>query len=122
MNIYSTLSASELSNIAGSLGITTYNVTDNGVRTHGKYAGKRHVSLTLRPLTERYRARSDSGRRLWAVDWEGHRDFMREVFGSDAGATIDSALARYRGQAEFERLHRLTGSNLGFGYREKVTA
>jgi len=125
MHIYSTLAASDLESIAQRLGIITYNVADHGMVSRGRNAGKHKVSLVLRPQTgsDRYRAFADySGRRKWAVTWEGHRDFMTNVFARDQSATIDSALARYRGVQEFLDLYPLTGSDLNHGFKAKVAA
>ena len=45
------------------------------------------------------------GRRLPAVSWEGHREFMLVVFERFPEARIKSAIADYKGRAEFFRLH-----------------
>lgn len=52
--------------------------------------------------------KSASGRRLHSASWEAHRAFLAEFFARYPGATVRSALANYRGKAEFERLHGAT--------------
>lgn len=43
------------------------------------------------------------GRRIAAVCWHGHRDFMRALFRTNPEARIKTALADYRGSEDFER-------------------
>lgn len=52
--------------------------------------------------------KSASGRRLHSANWEAHRAFLAEFFARYPGATVRSALATYRGKAEFERLYSAT--------------
>lgn len=44
-------------------------------------------------------------RRIAAVCWHGHRDYMRAVFDINPDARIQTALADYHGRDEFERTH-----------------
>lgn len=44
-----------------------------------------------------------SGRHMRKASWEAHRDVMKALFDVDADATIRTALATYRGKADFER-------------------
>jgi hypothetical protein len=58
-------------------------------------------------------------RRVAAVCWHGHRDFMREIFNRFPEARIKSALADYRGRMDFEQNYRSTagtsnGWNVGY--------
>ena len=48
-------------------------------------------------------------RKVNAVCWHGHRDFMREVFKINPDARIKSAVADYRGSDDFERTFPGTG-------------
>jgi hypothetical protein len=43
------------------------------------------------------------GRKIAAVCWHGHRDFMRALFRRAPEARIKTALADYRGELDFER-------------------
>lgn len=61
-----------------------------------------------------------NGRKIAAVCWHGHRDFMRALFRLAPEARIKSALADYRGSDDFERSYRATfgegnGYNLSYG-------
>jgi hypothetical protein len=56
-------------------------------------------------------------RKVNAVCWHGHRDFMREVFRINPDARIKSAVADYRGSDDFERTFPGTGHyNIGSSY------
>jgi hypothetical protein len=122
MHIYSVLGPEELDTIANVQGIRTVELRDLGpAPQRGRYAGKRHVALMLRPVTD-YKRRFKGERRVSAVTWEAHRDYMREIFARDPSATIDTVSARYRGADEFERLHAFTSRDpFGRSYG-KVTA
>lgn len=48
-----------------------------------------------------YARRSASGRRTNAADWFAHRDFLDALFLAEPRATVQSALATYRGRADF---------------------
>ena len=66
------------------------------------------------------RHESERPRRVNAVCWHGHREFMRAAFRVNPDARIKTALADYRGSDDFERTHRETfGSgnewNLAYG-------
>lgn len=62
--------------------------------------------------------RSASGRRTPAASWEAHRDFMRALFAIDPNGRIVTALADYRGAADFERKYCATAAhNCGSQYR-----
>lgn len=61
-----------------------------------------------------------AGRRIAAVCWHGHRDFMRALFRMQPEARIKTALADYRGVADFEMKYRDTQGegnryNLAYG-------
>lgn len=111
-----------LGDIADEMGIELYNFDTMKAPTRGKFKRERKFSFLLRPVngSDAYRARGQSGKRIWAVTWEGHRKFMVELFVRDPDAILDSALARYRGRQEFLDLHMLTGSDMNRGFRAKV--
>lgn len=88
-------------------GIQLFDTRDEGVRTRGKYAGKRALKLSLRPIDDTYRKQNPlTGRRIWAVDWFGHRDFMRGVFELDPTATFVTIVGTWAGSEDFEARHR----------------
>ena len=106
------LTVRDLENFAEEMGIQIYNVTDEGVRERGKYKDMRVIRFVLRPLhnsDDTYRlirdnpyAKSGSGkRRVWAISWQGHWDFMVKVFNHDPFARIESAIATYDGEMGF---------------------
>jgi len=49
------------------------------------------------------------GRKVAAVCWHGHRDFMRALYAEDPEARIKSAVADYRGRQDFEESFGSTG-------------
>jgi hypothetical protein len=84
-----------------------------GPTQHGR-GGVPRVSFTLKLADERYRRRGFTGRRIAAVCWHGHRDFMRACFALNPDGRIKSAMADYAGADEFERLFEGTGArNIG---------
>lgn len=120
MKIYTVLPLSELEAIADDMGITLYDVREDGQRVRGRHAGKFAYKFLLRPVTDKYRlVRSDpytkSGyRKVWAVSWHGHWDFMVKVFKADPDAFIQTALAKYDGREGFYREAPATGNrNIG---------
>lgn len=105
----------QLQDIATELSVSLY-----GMRKDG-----RALRFQLKPAGETrngnhiYQRTSASGwspeRRVHAVCWHGHRDFMREVFKLNADARIKTGWADYKGQADFlekfpETGHRNVGS------------
>lgn len=120
MHIYTTLNMQQLGTIAESVGVKLNDAQTMAPVSRGPRAGKNHLSTTIRPVDESTRE-VRNGRRIYACTWEAHRDFYRAIYAHDAEAEIDSAIARYRGADEFERLHRLTSRHLG-DFIGKVTA
>lgn len=131
----------DLERIASDMGITLYGAEDRGVKARGKNKGKRELSFLLRPLTDdwrMFRLRDDGEgmKRVWAVSWPGHYEFMRRLFGvnmvgpsllrTDPNARLVSAIAEYDGREEFLRKAPATGAkNIGsmvnpLLYREAV--
>lgn len=49
-----------------------------------------------------------SGRHMRKASWEAHRDVMAALFKLDPDAVIRTALATYRGKADFERQYPAT--------------
>ena len=115
----------ELEAVADSMGMQLYDFADNGVGQRGKYAGRARYKFVLRPLhggspDARYRAVRDnpygvSGeRRIWAICWHGHRDFMRAVFRLDPDATFKTSVDTWDGSDDFEARHEFSGHrNIG---------
>lgn len=60
---------------------------------------------------QRQSANPSIRRKLAAVCWHGHRDFMRALFRLAPDARIKTALADYRGADDFERKYRQTYGN-----------
>lgn len=58
-------------------------------------------TLSLRP-DKKYQRRGHAGRKVNAVCWHGHYDFMFKLFTAQPDATLISAMARYDGRADFE--------------------
>lgn len=50
-----------------------------------------------------------SGRHMPKASWQAHRDVMRAIFASDPDATLQTALATYKGRDDFERRFEATG-------------
>jgi len=63
----------------------------------------------------RYQRLSHDGtRRVHAVCWHGHRDFMVRLFDEYPEARLKSAMADYRGRDDFIETHEATASrNIG---------
>jgi hypothetical protein len=97
-----------------------------GLRIYGEWNGSDQIKRDGRAL--RFRLRLDTEqrqpdgtlpyqrisrvlirpRRVSAVCWHGHRDFMLAVFAVNPDARIKTALADYRGADDFERKYRAT--------------
>lgn len=96
------VSESQLSDIATALSVSLHDMRKDG----------RALRFTLRPAGEKrngnyiYQRTSASGwhaeRRVHAVCWHGHRDFMREVFRVNPDARIKTGWADYKGSEDFE--------------------
>lgn len=99
----------QLSVVADRIGVKLYELREDG----------RALRFTLRPTGDRdewgnypYQRRTaswqDTERRVWAVCWHGHRDFMREVFRVNPDARIKTGWADYKGAENFEENYRDT--------------
>ena len=76
----------------------------------------RRVRFTLetRDAWKRGSRTSASGRHMRKASWEAHRDVLAALFELDAGATIKTTLAIYRGREDFEAKFPATGDkNVG---------
>ena len=97
-----------------------------GVAIHSDWAGSGiakdgraiRFRLALGEDKQRYRRMSHDGRRkVAAVCWHGHRDFMRELLRVNPEARIQTAFADYRGSQDFELSFPATGErNIGSLY------
>ena len=111
MTVWTTLSPADLRQCASDIGVI---LTDRGSETREIPMVGRAYSFTLRPDSKQardeygnlpYQRRSASvfrERRVHAVCWHGHRDFMREIFHRDPDARIKTSWADYRGKESFE--------------------
>lgn len=74
-----------------------------GVKVKAVPAGP-SVNFRLSPDGEKYRLKNRStGRRMNAVCWHGHRDFLRRLFEANPDAVVGSTLAMYKGGEDFRR-------------------
>lgn len=92
--------------VAEDMGITIYNFREEGTG----------FAFVLRPASgsDAYRAASNTGRRKWAISYEGHYVFMEAIFNRFPEAKLRSALAKYNGQDEFYRFAPIVGlTNVG---------
>jgi hypothetical protein len=104
------------------VGCTKYRLTwDHDSNIGNLYAALtwmkgRRVRFTIetRDAYKRGSRTSASGRHMRKASWEAHRDVMRALFQHDSHATIKTALATYRGAADFEAKFPSTGrKNIG---------
>lgn len=117
MKVWTTLTEGQLYDIAEEIGVKIADRGSVNERVHSIPRVGRAYSFGLRPDKTtrdedgnyRYQRLSASWhndqRRVFAVCWHGHRDFMRELFVRDPSARIKSAVADYRGVEEFEDKH-----------------
>ena len=78
----------------------------------------RTVRLPYQRVSSISRYGEEKPRRVAAVCWHGHRDFMRAVFDINPDARLKSALADYRGRDDFERHYQSTYSKWGNAYHD----
>ena len=117
MKVWTRLSESELREIAAEVGVKIHSDwRGNGIRRDGRAWRFRlalNSDLPKRDSGYKYQRTSSSGfnpeRRVAAVCWHGHRDYMRAVFSRDPDARIKTAFADYRGSEGFERDFPETG-------------
>ena len=83
------------------------------------WANGRRVRFTLgtRDSHAHGSRRSASGRHMPKASWEAHRDVLQALFALDPDATIRTALATYRGRADFRdkfpaTAHKNVGSTM----------
>ena len=119
MKVWTTLTPDELRGIATEVGVRIYNDnpwTSGGIRKDGRAWNFRlalDTSVPKRDSGYKYQRTSSSGfnpdRRVAAVCWHGHRDYMRAIFERDPNARIKTAWADYKGAENFERDFPETG-------------
>lgn len=120
MKIYD-VPISELRRIATDLGVRFEGddvSNSRGLRAKGRLMPLRGENPYQRVSASPFMTKKDgSPRRIGAVCWHGHRDWMRAVFNAYPDARIVTGLAGdvdYRGADDFERTHRDTGArNIG---------
>ena len=120
MHLFTTVSEPDLRRIASSMEIELYQFDSEPPVSRGKYADRNRYRFLLRPLSDHYRliredAYTRSGyRRVWAVSWRGHRDFMRAVYALDQWATFRTAIDTWTDVYDFEGRHEASGDrNIG---------
>jgi hypothetical protein len=73
-----------------------------------------HFTLTVHNSSGKGARRSNTGRRIAALCWHGHRDVMRTIFDNYPDALLITALARYDGAESFADQFEATGNgNIG---------
>ena len=80
------------------------------------WANGRRVRFTIetRDAWKHGSRTSTSGRHMRKASWEAHRDVLTALFVHDPNATIKTALATYRGRADFKTKFPATGmQNIG---------
>lgn len=125
VKVWTTLTDDALYDIANAVGVSiACGQSVNRTRTPIDKVGRAY-SFSLRPTegkdehgNRQYQRISasawSSGRRVFAVCWHGHRDFMRAIFEHDPNARIKSYVADYKGRDDFERNFGQTGfHNIG---------
>jgi hypothetical protein len=120
MHLFTTVNEADLERIASSMSIDLYEFDSEPPVSRGKYADRNRYRFLLRPIGETYRlVREDpytknGYRRVWAVSWRGHRDFMRAVYALDPNATFRTAIDTWRDSDDFENRHAASGErNIG---------
>lgn len=111
MKVWTTLQPDDLREIAAEVGVKIHSdYAGTGIRKDGRAWNFRLAldsSVPKRDAGYKYQRTSTSGfnpdRRVAAVCWHGHRDFMRAIFAKDANARIKSSFADYKGAENFER-------------------
>ena len=93
----------DLRTAAESVGVELSQVKDRGA----------WLKFTLKPVSKSdlYRRVSHTGRRVNAVCWHGHRDFMLKLFELCPDAILKTSLATYKGKEDFLRQFENTGWN-----------
>jgi hypothetical protein len=89
---------------------------DGNIRFQRFDGGVKWTNFTLRVNDSRGPGAGSSwgGRRSISACWHAHRDFMKELYKLNDGATIISVCARYDGREDFEAKFEATGSqNVG---------
>ena len=92
----------KLKSCAAAIGVEVTDLDDRGVWT------KFRLSPGGEPC---YRRISNTGRRVNAVCWHGHRDFLLWLFELCPDATLKTSLATYRGKEDFLKKFESTGWN-----------
>lgn len=121
MKVWTKLSPDEIRSLAHELGIKIHGDygLSGGISKDGR-AWNFRLALgdEKREKNRKYQRTSTSyygnGRRVAAVCWHGHRDFMRAILARDPEARIKTAYADYRGAQDFEDSFGNTGyKNVG---------
>lgn len=120
MQLFTTATESQVRAIAKTMDIELYQFDSTPPALQGKYAGRNRFKFLLRPTGERYRLVRENPytktgyRRVWAVSWRGHRDYMRAVYALDSNATFRTAIDTWRDAEDFEARHVDSGyRNIG---------
>lgn len=125
MHVWTRLSDDDIYDVASEVGVT---IALAQSRVHGRppiYTKGRARIFTLKPdpstrdengnySYQRTSVGFREGRRVHAVCWHGHRDFMRGIFRRDPDARIKTSWDDWRGQQDFEdRMGATAWRNIG---------
>lgn len=94
-------------------------VTISNPRSHGSGYRFRLVPTSRRGYKDNYwqRMNHDFTRKVSAVCWHGHKEFMRAILRMHPGAVIITSTIRYNGLKEFLENHRASfDRNIGSSY------
>ena len=75
--------------------------------------GNTSYQFTIRPIDDRWQRVSPRGRKVHAVCWHGHLDFMRCLYSINPVAKFRTGMARYDSLADLE-------SNKGNAYHRNI--
>lgn len=113
MKVWTTLDPAEIRQVAQSVGVKIHSDwAGSGIRKDGRawnfrLALNSDVPKVSKEAGYKYQRTSTSGwadgRKVAAVCWHGHRDFMRAVFRLDPNARFKTAIADWKGSEDFEQ-------------------
>ena len=120
MKVWTTLTPLEIREVAASVGVKIHSDwAGSGIRKDGRAWDFRLALNSDVPKRgnagykyQRTSANRGIGpRKVAAVCWHGHRDFMRAVFRIDPNARFKTAIADWKGSEDFERRFAQTAFN-----------
>jgi len=123
MKVWTTLTPEQIREVATSVGVKIHSDwAGSGIRKDGRAWNFRLALDSTQPKRGnagyKYQRTSQNsfyqGRKVAAVCWHGHRDFMRAVFRLDPNARFKTAIADWKGSEDFEdRFAQTAYNNVG---------